>query len=69
MTDRHIGYLVALDADIRDDDAASTINALRIVRGVISVEPVIANMHEAIGEARAESKFKQQLIDTFFKRK
>jgi hypothetical protein len=53
MTDRHSGYLVTLDKDIREDDADHTLNALRMVRGVISVEPVVSNIEVHIAEDRA----------------
>lgn len=43
MTDRHAGYIVVLDKDIREDDAEATLTALRRVRGVISIEPIIVD--------------------------
>jgi len=43
MTDRHSGYIVALAADVREDDAEEgVLNAIRMIRGVASVTPVIA---------------------------
>jgi hypothetical protein len=43
MTQRHSGYLVILGEDIREDDAESTILALKMIKGVQSVEPVADN--------------------------
>jgi hypothetical protein len=40
MTDRHAAYLVVLENDIREDDAETTISALRQIKGVIDVQPV-----------------------------
>lgn len=40
MTDRHAGYVVTLDRDIREDDAEAVLNAIRMVKGVASVTPV-----------------------------
>lgn len=41
MTDRHSGYLVTLDHDIREDDAEESILvALHMIKGVASVTPV-----------------------------
>lgn len=58
MTDRHIGYIVTLEHDIREDDAAATIAALRQIRGVLNVTPVVSDAHvEMIAERRARSKF------------
>lgn len=48
MTDRHAGYIVVLAEDIREDDAEGTLNALRMVRGVISVTPVISDHTQAV---------------------
>ena len=43
MTDRHAGYIVTLEKELRSDDAEAIINALRMVRGVLSVEPVVSD--------------------------
>lgn len=40
MTTKYSGFIVALDKDIRDDDVKSTLNAIRMVKGVIKVTPV-----------------------------
>lgn len=42
MTDRHAGYLITLEEDVRSDDAESIINALRMVKGVLHVEPIVS---------------------------
>jgi hypothetical protein len=63
MTDRHSGYLVTLAKDIRSDDAENTINALRMVRGVISVEPVISNIEVHIAEDRAKRELLTKIYD------
>jgi hypothetical protein len=42
VTQRHAGYLVTLDEDIREDEAQEIITALKMIRFVHSVEPVPA---------------------------
>jgi len=43
MTDRHAGYIVVLAENIREDDAEEgVLNAIRMLKGVVSVEPVLA---------------------------
>jgi hypothetical protein len=42
MTDRHSGYIVTLTEDVREDDAETILIAIGMVRGVLSVEPVVA---------------------------
>lgn len=43
VTDRLSGYVVTLEADIREDDAKKITKALGMIKGVLSVEPVIAD--------------------------
>lgn len=40
MTDRHVGYIVVLEAPTRSDDAEPTLAAIRQLRGVVDVRPV-----------------------------
>ena len=42
MTDRVCGILVTLTGNTRADDMESTLNAIRHIRGVVAVEPVIS---------------------------
>jgi len=61
MTDRHAAYLVTLDGDTREDDAESTLTALRMVRGVQSVEPVLADVGQQIGQVRADGVWRERI--------
>jgi hypothetical protein len=63
MTDRHAGYLITLTADIREDGAEATLNALRMVKGVASVEPVVSNLELHIGQQRADRRWREALIN------
>lgn len=56
MTDRHAGYVVVLAENIRDDDAQSIVAALCMVKGVLSVEPVISDPGISIATARAKGE-------------
>jgi hypothetical protein len=63
MTDRHTGYVVTLAKPLRDDDDADTINALRMVRGVISVEPIVHDLLvEMTVEARVDNEWRARII-------
>ena len=44
MTDRYNGFTVALDHDIREDDAQATLAAIRQIKGVVAVRPVLADV-------------------------
>jgi hypothetical protein len=61
VTDRHAGYIVVLAEDIREDDAEGTLNALRMVKGVISVTPVIADYTQAIARERRDDEWREAL--------
>lgn len=56
MTDRHAGYIVVLDADLREDDAEPVLADLRMVRGVLSVEPLASGWEVHVAEERARSE-------------
>lgn len=45
MTKRHAGYIVVLEADIRDDDSEEIMKAIRLLRGVVAVSPVETDPH------------------------
>ncbi len=53
MTDRLNALIVILEHDIREDDAEPIINAIQQLRGVLQVEPHVA---DSIGDAAAEAR-------------
>lgn len=61
MTDRHAAYIVTLDHDIREDDAEAILNALRMVKHVLSVEPVVAGYGQHVAEQRANDAWRQRI--------
>lgn len=69
MTDRHAGYVVTLESNIREDDAQDTIAALKQIRGVLDVRPVNGDAMLTCAEARArrdmQEKFYSFYVETF----
>jgi hypothetical protein len=64
MTDRHMGYVVTLDENIREDDSEHVLNALRMVRGVASVTPVTADYEaDVIAARRRDDQWHSELMD------
>jgi len=61
MTDRHSGYVVTLSRDIREDDAEQIINAIGMIKGVLSVAPVTADFTQQIAEARRDEAWRTGL--------
>lgn len=54
-----------LENDIRDDDAEAVINALRMTKGVLSVQAIDSSVHmgEIIANTRRDAIWRQRLID------
>lgn len=53
MTERHAGYIVTLANDERADDAEDIRNAIAMISGVVSVEPIVADHQQHIATERA----------------
>jgi hypothetical protein len=63
VTDRHAGYFVTLERDIREDDAEVTIAALQRIKGVLRVEPLVASAELAIAENRARQEIIKRIYE------
>jgi hypothetical protein len=61
MTDRYNALTVILEVDTRDDDAEALINAIRMIRGVASVQPHIASYEHHMAEERAKLDLRKRL--------
>jgi hypothetical protein len=61
MTDRITAYLVVLDEPTREDDAEATLAAIRQIKGVLTVEPVVRDI---LTEQAAGSRRDQRWMDT-----
>ena len=65
MTDRIKGFVVTLDRDIREDDAEATINALKMVKGVIAVERVRDTPGIAIETTRLRAEMAEKIWELY----
>jgi hypothetical protein len=65
MTDRHAAYIVVLRDDIREDSplAEELQHTMRMLRGVASVEPVIAEYEITIARSRADSEWRERICN------
>jgi hypothetical protein len=63
MTDSHAGYIVVLDHDVREDDAEWIINAIRMIKGVIRVSPVLGDHAQFIAQQRRDTQWKDVLYE------
>jgi hypothetical protein len=64
MTDRVAGFVVTLGSDLREDDAQVVVNAVKALRGVVSVNPVRGDVALAVAESRAKLTLYQALAKT-----
>lgn len=62
MTDRHQGYLVTLAVDLGEEDSATVMTALRMIRGVAGVEPIAADGVDLVARAGADARWRQALV-------
>ncbi len=63
MTDRYNALTVVLDRDIREDDAEHLINAIRMLRGVLSVNPNVSDLQDHVAIMRVKRELTQKLYD------
>jgi cell division protein FtsX len=66
MTDRIHSFTVVLDHDLREDDAKPIVDAIKQLRGVVSVEMAVAGIGTQMAEARAKREFGQALMDVLY---
>lgn len=58
-----MGYIVTLARDIREDDAVRIIEAIGMIREVVSVKPIIANGEDFMARERVRSEVQVKLYD------
>lgn len=66
MTDRYNFLTVSLEQDIRSDDAQKLIDAIGMLRGVLKVEPNIADGTTYTAEARVRQQIGEKLFDVIY---
>lgn len=65
MTDRFKGLVVTFDRDIREDDAEGIINAIKHIRGVISVEPSVSDVNDHMNRVRMLNEMRTKVYNFF----
>lgn len=61
MTDRLKGVTVVFDRDIREDDAQSIIDAIRMLRHVADVIPSVNVMGDEMARIRVRNEIREKL--------
>ena len=63
MTDRYHSLTVVLEKDVREDDAAPLMDAIRLLEGVLDVSPHVASIEAHMAGRRARQKMSKALMD------
>ncbi len=61
MTDRIKGFAVVLDRNIRDDDAQPILDAIRQIRHVLSVTPMVSGHEDLFARERVKRELGEKL--------
>lgn len=64
MTERLKGCTVVFTHDIREDDAEVILNAIRMLKYVVRVEPILAQGNDEVIKMRLETEFAEFLYDS-----
>ena len=59
---RVAGFTVTLAEDIREEAVEAIVNAIRMVKGVASVEPLVASYELHIAQMRADTAWRERLL-------
>lgn len=63
MTDRIKGFVVTLDEDMRVDDIDQIVNAIKMIKGIYSVEPSVSNFDDTMNKERIKSELRGKFIE------
>jgi len=65
MTDRLKGAYIAFTQDIREDDAESIIQAIKMIKGVSAVETSVSNGEDWMNREHIRSELKERFWDFY----
>lgn len=63
MTDRFHSLTVVFERNIRDDDAQATIDAIKQLRGVLTVEGNVSDIVEFVAEERVRREMHAAMMN------
>lgn len=65
MTDRIKGLTVTLEDNVREDDAQAIIDAIRMLRRVVSVDVHVADIDHHMAVQQAKHEFRGKIIELY----
>jgi len=66
MTDRLKGLTVAFDRDIREDDAEAIVSAIKMIKGVLDVQPSYATSEDWMNRCRIRDELGTALWEILY---
>jgi len=66
MTDRCDSLLVILEKEMRTDDVECIVNAIGMIKNVISVTPNITDSMSYIATTKAKHEIRKKIIDVLY---
>lgn len=66
MTDRINGFYVTLEKNIREDDVRPLMDAMKHMKGVMTVEPQVSDWAEHIAYERVRRELGSELLDVLY---
>ena len=69
MTDRYNTLTVVLEREIREDDAEKYIDAIRMIKGVLSVKGNVADYEEYMATERVRRELGEKIWEVLYPKK
>ena len=66
MSDRYNALVVILEQDLRLEGAQALIEAIKQLRGVIAVEPNVADFEQTVAYERARAELARKLVQILY---
>ena len=67
MSNKYHSVTVAIEKGLKEEDIKHIIDAIKMIKGVISAEGNIADATLYIAESRARHEMQQKIVDIIFK--
>lgn len=66
MTDRYHSLTVVLDTEVREDDAEFILNAIRMIKGVISVSGNVTSVNHYVAVELARQEIREKINEALY---
>jgi hypothetical protein len=63
MTAKFNSLTIVLESDVREDDAQTLINAILMLKGVLSVEGNVPSFADYVAESRVKTEVRNRLFE------